>query len=57
MKSHFKQENDPEYFASLINIDHPNLIQIVEYFETILSYYIIMEYFDGTSLDKIIRSK
>jgi serine/threonine protein kinase len=37
--------------------DHPNIVKVHDYFKAGSHYYMVMEYVDGRSLDKLIKEK
>ena len=43
--------------GSLVNITHPNVVAIFDYFQSENMLYIILEYCEGGSLDTMIREK
>jgi serine/threonine protein kinase len=38
-------------------LDHPNIVKVHDYFKAGSHYYMVMEYVDGRSLDKLIKEK
>jgi len=55
------QDDDKKFLKEieiLINIDHPNIIRIYEYYMDSVNYYLITEYVSGGELyDTIVKSK
>ena len=55
MKQKFSEvPNFEELITHLINLQHANLIQVHEYFESQLFYYIITEFFPAQRLATVI---